>query len=194
VVTVTVLTGSSVISIIPELAKLRIEVFRDYPYLYEGSEEYEQKYLRRYAESEQCIVVVVKDDDKIVGASTGMPLADEATEVVEPIRKAGNGVHEWFYFAESILLTEYRGRRLGHRFFVERLNHAVDYGYKRACFCAVARPDDHPLRPSNYQPLITLWKRHGFNKVKGLETSFAWKEIGEEHETDKVMEYWVREL
>ncbi len=173
---------------------MRITVFREYPYLYEGSTSYEEKYLRRYAESEQCIVVLVKDGEKIVGASTGMPLADEALEVVDPIRKAGHDIYEWFYLAESVLLPEYRGRRIGHRFFEERILHAVDYGYTRACFCAVARPDDHPLRPDNYRPLVPFWNRQGFKKASNLETAFSWKEIGEATESKKTMEYWVRQL
>jgi GNAT superfamily N-acetyltransferase len=194
VITVSVLTGSSVHGVIPELANLRIAVFREYPYLYEGSVEYEHKYLKRYAESEQCIVVVVRDGDNIVGASTGMPLSNEASEVVDPIRKAGHQIKEWFYLAESVLLPEYRGRRLGHRFFEERIIHAVDYGYKKACFCAVVRPDDHPMKPSNYLSLTPLWNRHGFQKADGIETTFSWREIGEQHETEKTMAYWVREL
>jgi GNAT superfamily N-acetyltransferase len=194
VITVTKLTGSSVHRVIPELASLRIAVFREYPYLYEGSAEYEKKYLRRYAESEQCIVVVVRDGDTIVGASTGMPLADEANEVVDPVRKSGYNINEWFYLAESVLLPEYRGRRFGHRFFEERINHAIDYGYKNACFCAVVRPEDHPEKPKGFQPLVSFWNRHGFKKASDLETTFSWKEIGEEAESSKAMEYWVRRL
>lgn len=193
-ITVTKLTGSSVHRVIPELASLRIAVFREYPYLYEGSVDYEQKYLRRYTESEQCVVVIVRDGDNIVGASTGMPLADEAHEVVDPMRKAGYNIHEWFYLAESVLLPDYRGRRLGHRFFDERLNHAIDYGYKNACFCAVVRPDDHPQKPVGFRSLVSFWNRHGFKKANDLETTFSWKEIGEDAESNKAMEYWVRRL
>ena len=193
-ITITKLTGSSVHSIIPELASLRIAVFREYPYLYEGSADYEQKYLRRYAESEQCIVVIVRDGVNIVGASTGMPLSDEAHEVVDPVRKAGHNVNEWFYLAESVLLPQYRGRRLGHRFFEERLHHAMDYGYKNACFCAVVRPEDHPQKPEGYRSLVSFWHRHGFQKANNLETTFSWKEIGEDTESKKAMEYWVRKV
>jgi GNAT superfamily N-acetyltransferase len=193
-ITVSVLIGSSVLEVIPELAKLRITVFREYPYLYEGSVEYEQKYLKRYAESEQCIVVIVRDGETIVGASTGMPLSSEASEVVDPIRKAGHQIKEWFYLAESVLLPDYRGRRLGHRFFEERITHAQGCGYKKACFCAVVRPEIHPMQPSNYLSLEPLWNRHGFQKADGIETTFSWREIGEQQETKKTMAYWVREL
>lgn len=193
-ITINTLTGSSIREAIPGLAKLRIEVFREFPYLYEGSAEYEEKYLRRYAKSEQCIVVLVKDDDRIVGASTGMPLADESEEVISPVRMAGHDIHQWFYLAESVLLPEYRGRRIGHRFFDDRMRHAMDFGYQVACFCAVVRPPDHPMRPPGYRDLHGLWQRQGFVKAENLSTSFAWKEIGEDTESSKPMEYWVRKL
>lgn len=193
-ITITNLTGSSIKDVIPELAKLRIGVFREFPYLYEGSEAYEEKYLRRYAQSEQCIVVLVRDGGRIVGASTGMPLSDESEEVIGPVRMAGHDIHQWFYLAESVLLPEYRGRRIGHRFFEDRLRHALEYGYETACFCAVVRPSDHPRRPAGYRDLHGLWGRHGFEKADDLSTHFSWKEIGEDVESTKPMEYWVRKL
>ena len=36
-----------------EIAKLRIEIFRDFPYLYDGDFEYEKKYLKVYEESQR---------------------------------------------------------------------------------------------------------------------------------------------
>ena len=191
---VTVVTGSATARVIPELAKLRIAIFREYPYLYEGSAEYEERYLRRYARSEQCIVVLVSDGGRIVGASTGMPLHEEASEVVEPIAHAGYKVKDWFYFAESVLLPEYRGLGLGHRFFAERLKHASDLGFRHACFCAVSRPDNHPMRPAGYRPLDDLWKKHGFMPSPDVQTTFTWQEIGENAATPKPMAYWVRTL
>ncbi len=193
-ITVTKLTGSSIRAIIPELAKLRIAIFREYPYLYEGSAEYEEKYLHRYSESEQCIVVLVQDGSQIVGASTGMPLADEAPEVVNPVRNADYDIRQCFYFAESVLMPQYRKRRLGHRFFTERINHAFDYGYELACFCSVVRPDDHPLRPADYRPLNDFWAKQGFRKLDGVTTTFSWKEFGEDTESAKPMEFWMRKL
>lgn len=191
---ITTITGSSIRDIIPELAQLRITVFREFPYLYEGSLEYEQKYLWRYTQSEQCIVVIVKDNNRIVGASTGMPLANEADEVIRPIRQAGFNINEWFYFAESILLEPYRGKGFGFSFFQERERHARDFGYKHACFCAVIRGEDHPQRPSSYRALHSFWQKRGFHLVPEFQTTFSWQEIGEAAESPKPMEYWIKKI
>ncbi len=48
-----------------------IEVFRAFPYLYEGSAEYERKYLSTYARSPGSIFVLAFDGDEVVGGRDG---------------------------------------------------------------------------------------------------------------------------
>lgn len=188
------LSGENVRALIPELARLRIQIFREYPYLYEGSSEYEEKYLARYAKSEDCVVVVARDGDLVVGVSTGMPLADEGKELRVPFEEAGYMVREWFYFAESVLLPGYRGRGIGKRFMEERILHARASNYKYACFCSVVRPDDHPQRPSGYKAHDGFWNSMKFIKKDNLITHFSWKEVGESEESSKAMVFWIRDL
>src|SRR5690606_17923419 len=106
------------------LAELRIAVFRDFPYLYDGSLEYEERYLRTYANSPDSVIVLVRDGQRVVGASSGIPLADETEELKRPFLEQGLDVDRIFYCGESVLLAEYRGRGLGVRFFQEREAHA----------------------------------------------------------------------
>lgn len=148
--------GESIAEHVDALAALRIRVFREYPYLYEGSEAYERRYLRTYVDSPDSILVTVHDGDELIGATTGLPLRDEAEEVRRPFEANGMPVEQIFYFGESMLLPEYRGRGLGVRFFEERERHARELGgFLHTTFCAVERPDNHPLRPQDYQPLDT---------------------------------------
>ncbi|NDE35472.1 MAG: GNAT family N-acetyltransferase, partial [Gammaproteobacteria bacterium] len=55
-----------------DLADLRMEVFRDFPYLYDGTAEYEEKYLETYTRCPDSLVVLVLDGDRVVGATTGL--------------------------------------------------------------------------------------------------------------------------
>ena len=71
---VVTLTGSALAVHIEALARLRIEVFRAFPYLYAGDRAYEARYLRRYVEAPGSVIVLVLNDAEVVGASTGMPL------------------------------------------------------------------------------------------------------------------------
>lgn len=43
------LTGTDMVPALDALARLRIAVFRDWPYLYDGTIEYERRYLNRNA-------------------------------------------------------------------------------------------------------------------------------------------------
>jgi len=97
-----------------------------------------------------------------------------------------------FYFGESVLLPEYRGRGIGHAFFDHREAQALKCGASAACFAAVIRPDDHPAKPAGYVPHDAFWTKRGYGVVPGLVTELAWKEHGEEGESLKTMQYWLR--
>ena len=71
------------------LAALRIGVFRDWPYLYDGDAAYEADYLRAYTESPGAVIVAAWDDGRLVGAATGAPMEDHAEEFGAPLERAG---------------------------------------------------------------------------------------------------------
>lgn len=188
-------TGSEIEPLVHDLARLRTRIFREYPYLYDGGETYEAEYLSMYTDSDESLCVVARDGDEVVGASTGLPLTDAdeafqrafAVSIIEPF--------EVFYFGESVLSKKYRGRGIGHRFFEERENYARELGrFSYAAFCAVERSPDHPRRPPSYAPLDRFWEKHGFTRRPDLRTRFAWKEIGEDEPSEKMMVFWVKEL
>lgn len=62
------------------MAKLRIAVFRDRPYLYDGDVGYEREYLDAYAQSADSVVVLAGDGDQVIGARTGIPLPQDSAE------------------------------------------------------------------------------------------------------------------
>ena len=188
-------TGAAIADVFEELAMLRIAVFRDYPYLYEGTLAYEKEYLQTYADAPRAFLFAVYDGGRMVGATTCIPLADETQEVQKPFLEAGYDLDKVFYFGESILLPAYRGRGLGHRFFDEREAHARSFGtYGMTCFCAVQRPADHPLQPVDYQPLDAFWNKRGYRKEPALQSLFSWPDLGEEIATAKPMTYWICQI
>ena len=51
----------AIAAVIPDLARLRIAIFREFPYLYDGSLDYETDYLKLYATTPGAIVVTARD-------------------------------------------------------------------------------------------------------------------------------------
>ena len=189
------LTGEAMRAAIPALARLRVTVFRDWPYLYDGTMSYESAYLRRFAASEDSVVVAAYDGDTIVGAATGAPLGDHAEDFAKAFEGDAFDITRIFYCGESVLLPAYRGQGLGHAFFDGREAHARALGrFTHITFCGVVRPDDHPLRPANYRPLDDFWMKRGYRKADGLTTTYAWKDIDEAGESAKAMQFWLKAL
>ena len=178
---------------LPDLARLRTAVFRDWPYLYDGDEAYEADYLATFAAAPGAVVVGAFDGLRMVGAATACPLARADAAFAEPFRAAGRDPCDWFYFGESVLEPAYRGRGIGVAFFKAREAAAREAGFARTCFCAVERPPDHPRRPDGHVPLDGFWRRRGYAPL-GLTARYAWRDVGEAAETDKPMRFWGRNL
>ena len=194
--TLCTLTGSEIHEHLDALADLRIEVFKRWPYLYKGDHDYETRYLRHFAEAEGALLVAAFADERLVGASTALPLEHEHAELREPLKNAEGlpPVESWYYLAESVLLPDYRGQGAGRRFFREREAHAQTLGFAHTCFAAVQRDEGDPRRPENYRELDPFWRRLGYAPHDELVAQLAWQEVGETEETPKPLKFWLKDL
>jgi hypothetical protein len=187
------LSGAELAPYLPDLAQLRITVFRDFPYLYDGTREYEEKYLQTYLNTDESIIVLALDGEKVIGASTGLPMEHETDEFKKPFVDNGYDPAKIFYCGESVLLREYRGKGIYKEFFVGREGQALKLGRFDWCsFCCVRRPEDHPLKPADYVPLDAVWTKFGYVRHPELRTNYSWKDIDQAHETDKPMVFWLK--
>lgn len=192
-VTVRALTGTEIAAALDDLAALRIAVFADWPYLYDGDRDYEARYLAEYAAAPDAVLVAALADGQIVGAATAAPMRHQKAEFRAPFAARGLDVARLFYFGESVLLPAWRGHGIGHAFFDHREAAARRAGANAACFAAVIRPADHPARPAGYRPLDGFWQARGYALVPGLVTELPWKEHGEAGESPKPMQYWLKQ-
>ena len=188
------LTGAAIGPVIDGLADLRIRVFRDWPYLYDGDLTYERGYLAVYRDNPRAIVAAAFDGDRLVGAATGLPMVDADPEFRAAFDNTGHDPEQVFYCAESVLLPAYRGQGAGHRFFDLREDQARALGLSHAAFCSVQRASDHPARPEGYRPLDGFWRKRGYAPVRGVVAQFTWRDIGEDAETAKPLQVWMRPL
>ena len=186
-------SGAALERHISDLARLRIEVFRDFPYLYDGDFEYEKKYLQTYLDCPESVIVLAFDDDTVVGASTAMPMKHETAEIQKPFLENGYNLDDVFYCSESVLNKNYRGLGIGVKFFDEREAHAAELGgFKHITFCCVQRPENHPRRPADYVPLDAFWNKRGYVKHPELHTEYDWKDLDDSEETAKPMTFWLK--
>ncbi|HEX7814399.1 GNAT family N-acetyltransferase [Dyella sp.] len=187
--------GEAVAPYVDDLARLRIEVFRDYPYLYEGDRAYESTYLRAYAASERSVFVLALDGDNVVGAATGIPLADDGEAFQKPFLDGGYDVNAVYYFGESVLQRAYRGRGLGHRFFDEREAHAQRLGgFAMTAFCSVERQAGDPRKPADYRGNDAFWRRRGYQRQQSMFCTLKWTELGDQVQGEHRLRFWLRPL
>jgi GNAT superfamily N-acetyltransferase len=186
------LRGEAILPVLPALARLRIAVFAEWPYLYAGEEAYERRYLAGYARSPGAAVVVAFAGDEPVGAATCQPMS-EASEAVRAAF-AGEVLARWCYFGESVLLAPFRGRGLGHAFFDAREAHARALGCTHAAFCAVDRDAADPRRPPDARDLAPFWTKRGYLREPARRCVFTWREIGGEAEIAHSLTFWTRAL
>ncbi|NUO02775.1 MAG: GNAT family N-acetyltransferase [Saprospiraceae bacterium] len=144
-------SGKAALAYIHDLATLRIEVFREFPYLYDGHMAAEQEYLQAFLSSPDAVLVLAFDGEQVIGASTGLPMAHETPNIQQPFVKEGYDVNRVFYYGESVLRKSYRGKGVGLAFFEHREAHARSLKqFDWVCFCGVIRPENHPRRPADF--------------------------------------------
>jgi GNAT superfamily N-acetyltransferase len=190
-----IVSGEALRRHIPDLARLRIAVFREYPYLYDGTEAYEADYLATYTASGQAMAVLAVDGEQVVGASTGIPLAAEDEAFRTPFEALGIAPASVFYCGESVLLPAWRGQGLYREFFTRREAWARALpGVTRIGFCAVQRPETHPLCPADWEPLDAVWRHFGYAPDERLSTTYSWKDIDQPDTTAHPMQFWMKQL
>jgi GNAT superfamily N-acetyltransferase len=189
------LAGAEAAPFLPALARLRIAVFRAFPYLYDGREADEQSYLTKFAASPRAGLIVAFDGATPVGCATCMPLADAGAAVAAPFVAAGIALERVFYFGESVLLDTYRGQGAGVAFFAAREAHARSHSdADLAAFCAVRRAPDHPLRPADYVPLDDFWRKRGFTPYPEMTCTMRWTQVDGAGQVENRLAFWMKSL
>jgi len=193
-VEVRALHGAELEAQLDGVAALRIAVFRDWPYLYDGSLDYERDYLATYRDNAGALLVGGFAGGGAVGASTSTLMEDHAAEFAAPFRDFQVPMTAILYGAESVLLPEYRGQGIGHRFFDLRETHARALGRSHVAFCSVLRPADHPARPATYRTNDAFWMGRGYAPLPGMLAEFSWRDVGDTAESVKPLQFWMRAL
>ena len=193
-ITEQLLTGAAIVDALDDLATLRLDIFREYPYLYEGRREDELNYLGTYAKTPNACVILAYDGSAVIGAATGMPLIQEDAQLRDAFAGTALPLNEIYYVGELLFRPAYRNSGLGRKLLARLEGQIRSLGSYRELTCAtVVRPEAHPLRPRDYIPITQFLARTGFVRLSGVTTSFIWRET-DRVKRDHPMQFWIKEL
>jgi GNAT superfamily N-acetyltransferase len=194
VITEQLLSGDTARAVVDSLASLRLTIFREYPYLYDGKREDELTYVRIYADTADACVIVAEADGDVIGAATGIPLKNEDEQMLRAFVRSGIDTEERYYVGELLCYPEYRGKGLGTRLLARMETHVRSLERYRSLVCAtVIRPDDDPSIPAGYISIRCFLDHHGFRMLPAVTAIFSWLEtdgVVREHP----MQFWIKEL
>lgn len=185
-----VIGGEKIRDVIDELGNFRITIFKEYPYLYDGDLDYERKYLSRYSSISDSILLLVRDKEGILGASTGIPIVNDEPEFTEPFKDKNIG--EIFYIGELMIRKDNRSKGIGTLLLKNMLDLINKNQFKTVCLYTVDRGNSHPLKPDFYQSPDSLWRKFGFEKHSSHIVYFSWRDLGNVAETEKPMNVWIK--
>ena len=92
--------GEQIAPFIDDVARLRIEVFHEFPYLYDGDMSYERRYLKTFSQAKDSLLVLALHEGEVValvdperfaageaapaGSTGGKPAAEAAPKPAAP--------------------------------------------------------------------------------------------------------------
>lgn len=194
-ISIEVLKGKELVSNIPELARLRLTVFCEYPYLYEGDPILEKTYLSRFASSRDAFFVIAKVDNQVVGALSGLPLDATQKEIRDALHQPGIEIGEYYALSEIVLLKEHRNKKIGSMLYEQFEDQLLKMKrYKKVVLWQIVRAQDDVRRPKDYFSLDNFWRKRGFVKHPEWICYIDWKEILEEKASAHRFEFWVKEI
>ncbi len=188
------LTGSQAREYLDDIIRIRFTLFKEYPYLYEGTLAYERDYLETYLCSDNAAILLAFADNKLVGFSNSLPLSQEVVDIKAPFINRGLNINNYLYIGEVMIYTEYRGKGLARKFLEFHESKARKEGYSHTVFMTVERPDDHPSKPHTYQSLDSMWQHFGYVRISDLLIHFVWKQIDTSTDVDNVLAIWQKNI
>lgn len=192
--------GARIAEVLSEVARLRIILFREYPYLYDGTEEYERQYLAGLAANERSLVLVARVDGAVVATATALPLegdADILRDASSAFRRAGEDPGAYYYYSEILVQPEQRRSGIAREFYARRREHALGLGYSKVCFAAVEHEAGGGIaRPLEYFDPAPMWESMGFVRRPEIAIRYHWPTLTDRGtvELDHRMVFWLKPL
>lgn len=180
------------------LAQMRITYFREYPYLYEGTTEYEINYLEEYKEKAlDAYLIQAFDEGQLVGILTGCAFTSDIGVVRDGARLFKTDrfpIEQYYYIGEAIIIPEYQNQKILPRLLYRLVNEVKKLNkYQSLCFLTVVRQDNDSQKPLDYRSTDNLWEKLGCQRA-GVKASFEWPTIMDDNSVKNIfneIEFWT---
>lgn len=131
------------VNIIDYCGAMRIVFFREPPYCYAGSFEYEKEYLSSYTREQLSVVAIAELGSDIIGIATGIPfftLAHYFGDIQEQYEALNIDINKVFYIGEVIVKPEHRGKGFASRLLSLIYEFAHEHKFTKISVCTGVQP------------------------------------------------------
>ncbi len=197
--TIRLVTGKDLIHLIDFIAQQRVEFYKGYPYLYDGTLEGQRQELTWYFSVPGVVAAVTYFGDVPVAYASGTPLTPymqrHFAEFAHVCKSNDIDPNEHFHIVDVVVLPEYRGHNLVRRMFEKLESYAQDLGFASISLSSESH-EHHPLKPKNYRNTDSMWQKLGYTKTD-MFIHFSWETIqlsGPSKMEKHAMSYWMKQL
>ena len=189
------LIGVEAKAFIKDIANLRIEIFKEFPYLYAGTIENELPYLDRYISNENGHIILIKNiENNIVGFSSSIPLEDEDESMLQPYLENNLNPKDFLYCGEAIMYKEYRGGGSLKTLLDYHIKIAKKLNKKYLTMMTIDRADNHPSKPENFYSVDNMLEKYEYKKMQNAKIKYSWKSSLNNHESENSLSIWYKEI
>lgn len=189
-----VFDGQSARAYFDDIARIRLTLFKEYPYLYEGTVAREAENFEPYFMSQRVTILLVFDNDQVVGFINSIPLEEEDAGTKAPFIEQGLPIEKYVYIGEVMLYPHYRGLGIAKTSLAFLEQKARTEGFEYTTFITVERPEDHPCKTHGYQPLDAMWQHLGYARIPNAYAYYTWSQVDTQTPTNNVLAVWSKKL
>ena len=195
-VSLKVFKGNEITPYVSDITQLSLQIYREYPYLYEGTEEEYLPFIQRYSESNDGIASILFDDKKLIGVCIGMPLNEMRDNYLGNFSSiTKEELDSLYYLGEFLLLKQYRSQGNGKQMYTSFENEVIKKSlYKTLCFCKIQEFLEHPSQPDNYFSMNNFWKQSEYVAREDLSFNVDWVNVNETTLSPHQLYFWFKPL
>ena len=159
------------------VVEMRLNAFSAFPYLYVATFEEERSYVSELSSTPQGLLVVVFNEDQVIGFFSGIPLNlpnSHLEPYVKKLQEKGVDTNTTYYGGEIIVIPEFQKGRCCALLIKRFLQEVKSMGFRQLLFVTCIREENHPLCPKNYTSPESVWLKSGAQKTD-IVLSIPWR-------------------